>query len=66
MKPHELFADRTALESEVRRLGVGIRFEPDVRMALTPVTIGARTLGNRFAIHPMEGCDGTLEGPRTS
>src|SRR6185295_19313242 len=62
MKPHELFADRTALESEVRRLGAGIRFEPDIRDALTPMTIGGRTLGNRLAIHPMEGCDGTLEG----
>jgi len=62
MKPHELFADRTALESEVRRLGAGIRFEPDIRDALTPMTIGGRTLGNRFAIHPMEGCDGTLAG----
>jgi NADPH2 dehydrogenase len=62
MKPHELFADRTALEAEVRRLGVGIRFEPEIREALTPMTIGGRTLGNRFAIHPMEGCDGTLAG----
>ncbi len=62
MKPHELFADRTALQGEVNRLGVGIRFEPDIREALTPLTIGGRTLGNRFAIHPMEGCDGTLAG----
>jgi 2,4-dienoyl-CoA reductase-like NADH-dependent reductase (Old Yellow Enzyme family) len=62
MKPHELFADRAALEAEVARLGLGIRFEPEMRDALKPLTLGGRTLGNRWAIHPMEGCDGTLDG----
>ncbi len=27
-----------------------------------PYQVGARTIGNRFAIHPMEGWDGTSEG----
>ena len=62
MASHKLFSDRSSLEAEVRALGVGIRLEPEIRAALTPLTIGKRTLGNRFAIHPMEGCDGTLEG----
>ena len=43
-----------------------VRFEPDkarVQAALTrTVRVGARTLGNSMAIHPMEGCDGTLDG----
>jgi NADPH2 dehydrogenase len=62
MASHTLFADRTALEREIRELNVPIRFEPDIRTALTPLSIGKRRVGNRFAIHPMEGCDGTLEG----
>ena len=56
------FASRDALEAEIARHGVGIRLEPDIRTALTPIRIGDRTAGNRLAIHPMEGCDGTLEG----
>lgn len=56
------FASRDALEAEIGRLGVGIRLEPDIRVALTPIRIGDRTAGNRLAIHPMEGCDGTLAG----
>jgi NADPH2 dehydrogenase len=57
-----VFATRDALEAEIARLGVAIRLQPDIQVALTPIRIGARTAGNRFAIHPMEGCDGTLEG----
>jgi 2,4-dienoyl-CoA reductase-like NADH-dependent reductase (Old Yellow Enzyme family) len=34
-----------------------------VRAALArPVQIGGTTVGNSMAIHPMEGCDGTLDG----
>lgn len=29
---------------------------------LSPITIGARTVGNRLAVQPMEGCDGELDG----
>lgn len=62
MASHTLFADRAVLEKEVDALGVDIRFETDIRASLTPLAIGHRTIGNRFAIHPMEGCDGTLDG----
>jgi 2,4-dienoyl-CoA reductase-like NADH-dependent reductase (Old Yellow Enzyme family) len=35
----------------------------DIRRALAhPVQIGRFTVGNAMAIHPMEGCDGTLDG----
>ncbi len=57
-----VFVSREALEAEIARLGVGIRLEPDIREALTPIRVGHRTAGNRLAIHPMEGCDGTLAG----
>ena len=62
MASHRSLPIARCFEKEIRALGVDIRFEPDIRAALTPLTIGARTVGNRFAIHPMEGCDGTLEG----
>ena len=43
-----------------------VRFEPDsarVRSVLAqPVRIGDRRIGNSLAIHPMEGCDGELDG----
>jgi NADPH2 dehydrogenase len=57
-----VFANREALRAEISRLGVDISLEPDIQASLTPIQIGGRTAGNRLAIHPMEGCDGTLEG----
>ncbi len=43
-----------------------VKFEPDagrVRQILgRPVPVGGFVLGNSIAIHPMEGCDGTLDG----
>jgi 2,4-dienoyl-CoA reductase-like NADH-dependent reductase (Old Yellow Enzyme family) len=57
-----LFADRSALESEIRRLGLEIPLEPEVRDLLRPAEIAGRKVGNRFVVHPMEGCDGTLDG----
>ncbi len=62
MASHALFADRRALEQEVAALGLDIRFEREIEASLRPLSIAHRTVGNRFAIHPMEGCDGTLEG----
>jgi NADPH2 dehydrogenase len=63
------FAYRTL--DEVRRaaeeLGAQhVRFienAAEIRQALSrPVRVGAITVGNSIAIHPMEGCDGTLDG----
>jgi hypothetical protein len=62
MASHTLFADRRALENEVAALGLDIRFAGDIQASLRPLPIANRTVGNRFAIHPMEGCDGTLDG----
>jgi 2,4-dienoyl-CoA reductase-like NADH-dependent reductase (Old Yellow Enzyme family) len=55
------------LEEAARRLGAEhVRFEHDtarMQEALRrAVRVGARTAGNSMAIHPMEGCDGTLDG----
>lgn len=43
---------------------VGFEFDSKkVQEALTrKVRVGSRTCGNSMAVHPMEGCDGTLDG----
>lgn len=50
------------LGADIAARGVDIRLEDRVERLLEPLTIGARTIGNRLAAHPMEGCDGTLDG----
>lgn len=53
--PADLVADATALE---QTLAVRDDFTP----LFQPLQIGSITVGGRLAIHPMEGCDGTLDG----
>ncbi|HLX63265.1 MAG TPA: NADH:flavin oxidoreductase [Planctomycetota bacterium] len=45
-------------------LGVGgvVEVDSDLSCLLQPIEIGGRKVGNRLAIHPMEGCDGELDG----
>ena len=50
------------LEAENARLGIDLRFSNDFAPLLRPMTIGNRTVGNRWCVHPMEGCDGELDG----
>lgn len=50
------------LEAENTRLGIDLRFSNDLAPLFQPLTIGPRTLGNRWCIHPMEGCDGEPDG----
>jgi 2,4-dienoyl-CoA reductase-like NADH-dependent reductase (Old Yellow Enzyme family) len=50
------------LRVDIVKHGVDIRLEENVERLLEPIAIGGRTVGNRMAIHPMEGCDGTLDG----
>ena len=51
----------------IRSLNVDLQFEPQLSTgnasALTqPLAFNGRTIGNRWAIHPMEGWDGTTTG----
>lgn len=39
---------------------------PDKSPLAQPLTVYGRTVGNRFATHPMEGWDGTLDGMPTA
>ncbi|MFO0799236.1 MAG: NADH:flavin oxidoreductase [Gemmataceae bacterium] len=50
------------LEAENARLGIDLRFTDDLQPLAAPLTIGPRTAGNRWCIHPMEGCDGEPDG----
>jgi len=50
------------LEAENVRLGTDLRFSDDLAPLFRPLTIGGRTVGNRWCIHPMEGCDGEPDG----
>ena len=54
-KPEDVLAD-------AERLGVEIFLSTDFSPLFQPIKIGHKTAGNRLAIHPMEGCDGTPDG----
>ncbi len=50
------------IEAENARLGIDLRFSDDLTPLFEPVAVGPRTAGNRWCIHPMEGCDGEPDG----
>lgn len=51
-----------ALLADAKAMGLDIRLSEELAPLAQPLTIGGRTIGNRLAIHPMEGCDGDLDG----
>ncbi|MBI4891128.1 MAG: NADH:flavin oxidoreductase [Acidobacteria bacterium] len=64
---HFTYKTLAELDEAARQLGAEhVRFEHDtgkLKAALSrKVQVGNRVAGNSMAIHPMEGCDGTLEG----
>ena len=64
---HFKYKNLGELEHSCKDLGLRhISFEPDaekIREVLSrPVALDNFTLGNSLCIHPMEGCDGTLDG----
>ena len=62
LRGNPLFASRETLRAEIDRLKLAIPLEEKIVDSLKPAKIGHRTVGNRYVIHPMEGCDGTLDG----
>jgi 2,4-dienoyl-CoA reductase-like NADH-dependent reductase (Old Yellow Enzyme family) len=50
------------LRADIDARGQDVRLETNVRALLEPIAIGPLTAGNRLAVHPMEGCDGALDG----
>ncbi len=53
--PDDLAADALAK-------GLDIRLTDDLSPLFRPCQVAGRTVGNRLAIQPMEGCDGTPDG----
>jgi NADPH2 dehydrogenase len=51
-----------ALVDDARARGLNVGLQADLSPLAAPMVVAGRTLGNRLAIQPMEGCDGTLEG----
>lgn len=47
---------------DARRLGHALSTSDDFSVLFQPVAIGTRRAGNRLAVQPMEGCDGTVDG----
>lgn len=64
MAKHEKFAFGTLsqIEDKVASLGLEIHFQEDLSPLWRPVPIGDRIVPNSLAIHPMEGCDGGVDG----
>ena len=50
------------LRKDVERFGLDITVEEKLDAVFRPVKIGDRTIGNSMGVHPMEGCDATLDG----
>jgi 2,4-dienoyl-CoA reductase-like NADH-dependent reductase (Old Yellow Enzyme family) len=50
------------LRAENARLGIDLRFSDDLSVYDQPIRVGPLAVGNRWCIHPMEGCDGNLDG----
>ncbi len=54
--------DPDRLLERARELGLDLPYAADHSVLFEPLRIGPRTLPNRFAIQPMEGCDGDERG----
>ncbi|MGE3314034.1 MAG: NADH:flavin oxidoreductase [Planctomycetaceae bacterium] len=48
--------------ADAARLGHELAISNDLDSLFRPVQVGAKRAGNRLAVQPMEGCDGTLDG----
>jgi NADPH2 dehydrogenase len=60
----KFFKYKSAAEiaAENPRLGIQLAFQEDLAPLFSPLVIAGRPVGNRFCIHPMEGCDGKRDG----
>lgn len=50
------------LLNDSRKLGLSLRLSDDWSSLAQPLSLGLRKIGNRLAIHPMEGCDSQPDG----
>lgn len=68
-RAHEHFHYKTLEEivADTKKLGTDdvMKVSTDLSVLSTPVKVGKRTISNRFAVLPMEGCDSNLDGSPT-
>lgn len=50
------------LRDEVATRNVSVPVADDLSPLARPLALGHRTVSNRMVVHPMEGCDGNLDG----
>lgn len=50
------------IKDEVQSMNLNLHFSDQLALLGTPRKIGNFTIPNSLAFHPMEGCDGTLDG----
>ena len=62
MSRHFKYKTADDLRRDADALGTGVLLADDLGPLAWPATVGGRTVGNRLAIQPMEGCDGTPDG----
>jgi 2,4-dienoyl-CoA reductase-like NADH-dependent reductase (Old Yellow Enzyme family) len=60
--PYFHFRVRGELQQEIDDRGLAIALLDDVGPLAAPLVAGPLRLSNRLAVHPMEGCDGNLDG----
>jgi 2,4-dienoyl-CoA reductase-like NADH-dependent reductase (Old Yellow Enzyme family) len=60
--PHFHYRTIDELREDIGTRGVDVRIADDLAPLAGRVRIGDRTAANRMAVHPMEGCDGNLDG----
>ena len=62
MSKYFTYRSREDLKDDISERGVAIELATGSDALLSTISIGGRTVGNRLAIQPMEGCDGELDG----
>ncbi len=60
--PYFHYKSPDELRADIAARNVNITIADRLDRAVAPVRIGTRTVSNRMAIHPMEGCDGNADG----
>ncbi len=56
------FKTAADLAAAATALGVELPLSGDFAPTFAPATVGGRAVGNRWCVHPMEGCDGNPDG----
>ena len=61
---HQKFAYRNLdeLKEDILRMGIDLPVSEQLDILKTPLSLYDKQLSNRLVNHPMEGCDGTVEG----